>query len=430
MSGVFARLVLFVVLVQGVSVCRALDRERLWLPKKYQHAMPSLVSAAELAEASPRCQEVVAGKMLQGRGAPGALLLVVTCRDEAGTTYNLSFEASLRGGDPELVAEQRTGAAAGEVPPEAVVTGITAEQALALCKTDFVDAAQALDEATLQSQQGLTAQAEGAGFVVRMPFTTRSDLGHAVSYEATCHASSGGDTRYDFVLQAAGALAICRDHLRSESILLGRATLLEDDFSAQPADSGFRFRMPFLIHKRAPEGILYSADCRVDDVGNSELTMHLQRDGAFTRCQQALRAETLLMKKVTLPETPAEEREAGEGFVFTLDFSADSPDGNRRRFRAHCRVDSDGDASVETELDQTAIASVCVSGVKQAASNMLAVKVLEESIPPLAEDGEGYLAVIPFDAEDPNGRTLHFQGDCRVDESGRTKVKIRPRNLP
>lgn len=405
-----------------------LDSSRLWLPVQYQQAMPQLEAAARLAENAQRCERVINGKLLVSKSSESHYYFLVTCRDSQARTYNLSYKVPVAGGPPMLVAEQRSGGSPGLVGAEGALS-LTTEQAVEVCKTEFPAAVDTLDEVHLLESEIGQVIATDSGFEVSLPFTAQSDLGNRIRYSAGCQVSSDGNTQFVIALQPEGALVICRDQLRSESILLGRATFLENKITRLPSESGFQFNIPFDVRTLAIDAVRYLAHCSVNVDSDAELKLFLQPEGAFAICKQALATETLLMKGVVIDQEPEKLLRIEDRFEISLAFDANSPDGNPRQFRAACHVDAEGEATVETALDKSAIVAVCVHGVRDSASNMIDVQVLENELPPLREDGEGYFAEIPFDARDPAGRLLHYKGECRVDEAGRTKVKLKPRYL-
>lgn len=405
-----------------------LDSSRLWLPVQYQQAMPQLVAAARLAENAQRCEAVINGKLLVSKSSDTHYYFLVTCRDSGARTYNLSYKVPVAGGDPVLVAEQRAGANPG-VAGAGAAASLTAEQALGVCKTEFPAAVDMLDEVQLLESQIGPVDSGGTGFAVTLPFTAQSDLGNRIRYNADCQVGTEGNAQFVIALQPEGALVICRDQLRSESILLGRSTLLEKEIVEVTASDRFRFDIPFDIRTLAVDAVRYLARCSVNANGDAELQWELQPEGAFALCERALKTETLLMKGVAIDPQPVKSVHTEDRFEFDMAFKANSPDGNPRQFRAACRVDGEGETSIETALDKSAITAVCVHGVRESASTMIDVRVLENELPPLQEDGEGYFAEIPFDARDPAGRLLHYKGECRVDEVGRTRVKLKPRYL-
>lgn len=414
----------------GSTLVWGVDSGRLWLPKQYQAAMPKLQEVANLAENSQRCVDVIHGKLQLSKTTDQDYYFVITCRDKNQRTFNLSFKSPVNSGTPRLVAEQRSGAAAAVVPPDAADSGINSQQAGELCRKEFPAAVDALDEVSLMVDAIAEVQAVDDGFLLSLPFTSQSDLGQRVSYVAECRVSSQGETHFSIVLQRDGALTICKDHLRSEAILIGRSSMADEDVVDMEEEQGFRFHIPFRVKTLEVDGINYLADCRVSRSGDSEISLALQPSGAFRICQRALKIETLLMKGVSMADQPVSERHQGQQFLFEMAFDANSPDGNPRKFRAECRVDEEGEASVKTELDKSAITSVCIHGVREHAKSMIGVTVLEQEVGALQQDGDGYFAEIPFDASDPNGRLLHYLGECRVDETGRTQVRLKPRFLP
>ncbi|MBC6905691.1 hypothetical protein DWB84_09505 [Saccharophagus sp. K07] len=66
----------------------ALDKERLWLPVKYQSLYLSLVKAAETAETLDRCAAVVEGTLDIDQSTPDHPIYRILCRQDNGLTYN------------------------------------------------------------------------------------------------------------------------------------------------------------------------------------------------------------------------------------------------------------------------------------------------------------------------------------------------------
>lgn len=409
---------------------QAVDSGRLWLPAHYQSAMPKLQAVAALAENSQRCVEVVTGKMLLNKSTAEHYYFLITCRDTTNRTFNLSYRSPTAEGPPVLAAEQRSGAVSGAVPADAAEKGISREQALVLCRKEFPAAATALDEVELLEDADVQVVSRGDSFFAALPFTAQSDLGKRVLYQAECTASSEGYTTYELVLQRQGALTLCKEQLRAEAIFLGRSRVNDEAVSAIDSSEGFRFDIPFQVKTLTLDRVDYHSDCRVTPEGEVELTITLQPAGALAICREQLRRETLLMKAVSVADTPISERQEEGEFWVEMGFEANSPDGNLRRFRAQCRVDAEGEATVQTALDKSAITAVCLHGVKAETRTMIGVEILADQVPPLQQDANGFFAEIPFDARDPNGRLLHYQGECRVDEVGRTRVTLKPRHFP
>lgn len=408
----------------------AVDESRLWLPKKYQSAMPKLVAAAQQAENTRRCQRVVAGKMVYSKNTAQDYFFLITCRDEEQHTYNLSYRMPIAGEvvAPTLIAEQSGGDEPAPIAQSAQQRELTPQQVVEICKADYSAAAEELENPQLVAADALpTPMLISEGYLLPMPIDARSELGNPLAYRADCYVDSEGKSRFEWVLQAQGAQTVCQDHLRSESILLGRATLLDEQIEQRASDRGYDFLLPFTVKTLSSDAVLYHASCSVNWEAESELSMILQPQGAFTLCKDALRLETFLMKQVEVADEAVSIDKTAEGFAVEMTFTANDPEGNPRKFLGHCQVDADAEALVQTELDKSAIIAVCINGVKEETRRMRDVNVLEQQVPPLQEDIDGFVAHIPFDARDPGGSALHYMGYCRVDENGKTRVDIKAR---
>ncbi len=424
----------------------AVDESRIWLPKKYSAVKPKLLAAAREAEQTSRCITVVAGEMIVRKNTDEHYYFVITCRDKHYKSYNLTYLYPVVGQTPELVAEQLPKNTKKQQKIDVAETGIDKEQAAVLCRNELVVATDTLDEVTLLEDLLVgpsIVQAEGqlegqvgvqkSHFLYVMPFTALSELGNDARYRADCRVSREGKATIEVVLESAGALVLCKDSLRAESILLGRSQVLDDSIVELPAsDGGFHFQIPFDAKTSGSSAIRYLADCQLTADGSSEIVMNLQALGALAICKDSLRMETFLMKAVEIAENPLSESVTDDFFKFQLGFSANDPDGNQRQFVAHCLVDQEAEVEISTEIDKNSILAVCTRDLKIKVKRMLDVVILEQSIPPLQEskdenDEGGYLGIIPFDAKNPSGRLLRYQAECQVDGSGRSKIQIKTR---
>ncbi len=411
----------------------AVDENRIWLPKKYASAKPKLLATAKEAEATERCNKVVSGEIISRRTTQDHYYFLITCRDENQRTYNLGYLHPITGNTPELVMEQRSKNAPQKTEVEIEEGKVTTEQVITLCRDEFAIRTDEYDDVQLLEQDSLPSQ-QGDDYVLHMPFTAISSVGSSVDYKGICHVTVDGKASVDISLLRTGALAICLDNHKAESILLGRATVIEEAIESLPVDEseGFRFSIPFDAKTVTSSLIRYSAICDIDPDGVSEITMFLQPEGALTLCKDGLRLEAFMMKAVEIVEDPAlngvkKEGPEGAEFNFLIPFTANDPDGNTRNFNASCLVNADGEAVVETALDKSSILDVCENGVIDETEKMLDVVVLKNEIPELIEDEEGYMGIIPFNARNPSGRELHYQGMCRVSGNGQTSIKIQPR---
>lgn len=120
-------------LLAASAISHAADKNRLWLPVKYQPLYTSLLKAASVAEEVDRCQAVVEGTLDLDQSSPGHPIFRILCRQENGLTYNemvdgLSFATLTTPPDSE---ERRQ---------------IRARVAWQLCRTHLVERTQLMAE--------------------------------------------------------------------------------------------------------------------------------------------------------------------------------------------------------------------------------------------------------------------------------------------
>jgi hypothetical protein len=406
----------------------AVDESSIWLPKRYSDIKPKLLAAAREAEKTERCIKVVAGEMIVGKNTEAYFYFVITCRDKDLKTYNLSYHYPVVGDTPEIVAEQRPQNSRQPETIDVPVSGIDKDQVLGLCEEGLLAATDSLDGTAILANLIEEAQELNSAYHLRLPFTALSELGNEMRYHADCVVSQDGKVSIDLVLESAGALVICRDDLRAESILLGQSQVVEEEIRELPAAEGrFQFQIPFDINIGADKSIRYSADCQLSAEGDTEIVMTLQPMGALTLCKAELLRETSLMKPVEIEDQPLSESVSDGLFLMQLNFSANDPDRNKRQFIAHCQVNQEAEVDLRVEINRDAILPVCITDLYQETKNMLDVVVLEQDIPALQEENEGYVAIIPFNAKNPSGSLLRYQAECRVDGSGRSTIELQAR---
>lgn len=409
------------------SLAQAVDANKIWLPKSFSHVRPKLLAAANDAEQTERCVKVISGEMISRKNTADNYYFVITCRDAQRRSYNLTYLYPITGNTPQLKSEQRP----QDYQQEEVVvseTGVNLEQAQTLCINELSVITDELETTNLNTAHLSGQQQDNGNFALSLDFTALSELGNDTSYTGNCQVSVQGDVTASITLQSAGALVICLDELRGESILLGRSSVIDNEIEPLPAvDHPFAFRIPFDVTARNSSPTRYAANCQVSAEGDASINIMLQAAGALAICKDTLLEETLLMKSVSIIDPPVRASHEDEIFAYQIGFTANDPEGNQRNFKASCEVTADGDAEVITEIDKDAIISVCINGVIEQTKRMLHVEVLHDDIPPLLEDGEGYIGIIPFNAKSPAGAALSYRGECRVDSSGRSKVQLKAR---
>lgn len=419
----------------------AFDKGRLWLPKSHSKLMPKLAAVAYEAEQTHRCVEILAGEMIARKNTEDHYYFVIKCRDKDRRSYNLSYLYPVNGGEAELAAEQRSskgrgngsgkGNAATDPAAEGADAGINAPQALLLCRNelDVVADIQALEGVVVVETQISEPAEEAGGFSYSLPFNAFSEMGAAIRYRGDCTVSAAAEVAVVVTLEGAGAVALCRESLRAEAIILGRVRM--EDVSAEEISSGtgesvdaFHYQLPFAATMRSGSVINYRADCRIGPERVADISIALEKAGALTICRDSLLLEALLMKAVNIADEPLSATAEGKEFFFQLAFSASDPEGNKRSFTADCQVDEEGETDVSIQIDKIALVSVCVNAVKEKTRRMLDVVVLMDRIEPLKKVEDGYSGSIPFNAKAPSGRQLRYSAQCWVDGSGRSKISL------
>jgi hypothetical protein len=422
-------LVVLISLLMSQSVW-SVEASRIWLPKKYSEVKPKLMAAAQVAEETERCNTVVNGEMIVRKNTDEDYYFVITCRDQHNKTYNLTYLYPVVGNNPDLLAEQGSSTEQTQTKAKAVdieSSSVNKEQALKLCLNSMASATKDLEEITIKDKDIKEVEERDNYFFYQIPFSTKTELGSPVIYRAECQVTLNGETGIQVILENEGALSLCKDSLRAEAVLYGRISLVEDEVTQLPAvqRDGFHFQLPFEVKNRIGTVIRYGSECVLSAKGDSEITIGLLAPGALAICKEGLRTETLLMKAVNVAKAPSAESFAEGYFNFDIPFTANDPEGNQRNFKAVCQVDEDGDAYVETEIDPSAIFSVCVSELKNKTEKMKNVVILDGQSPILKRTiDDGYVGIIPFNAVDPAGRPLYYQAECRVDGSGRSQIKL------
>ncbi|WP_101759992.1 hypothetical protein [Oceanicoccus sp. KOV_DT_Chl] len=432
----FPRITLIFSVITTVAIsgqCWALDESRIWLPKKYKAVKPKLLAAARDAERTERCVDVLGGEMIVRKNTADHYYFVITCRDSRFKSYTLSYEFPVAGEAPTMVAEQVSRAEQKKQQAvEVEEAGLDADKALKICRNQLTKLTDELDGVSVIEQEISKPFPRNGGFFYRLPMTAKSDLGNDVRYRIECEVAEQGDVEARLVLESAGALTICRDEVRAETVLYGRIQFDDEAIEALPDLRGFYYKIPFDVKNRIGSVIRYQADCQLSAEGDAQIGLELLPSGAFTICKDSLLTETLLMKSVEVAEQPSKEKtietELGRRFSMVIPFKANDPDGNQRDFKASCLVDEEDVAEVVTAIDTAAIVEVCIGELKRETKTMLNVQVLHQQIPELeGNDESGYLAVIPFDALNPSGRTLQYQAECKVGGNGRSTIKLSAR---
>ena len=147
-------------------------------------------------------------------------------------------------------------------------------------------------------------------------------------------------------------------------------------------------------------------------------------------CEEEIQVEALLLGKVTLHSDQLKQVEIEDSTDIRLDIpiTVKNPFGTVLGFTALCSVDHRDNIEVGFSIDPKSIFDLCINELQRKAKKMIDFALLDQALPELqGNNDEGYLAVVPFNAKDPSGRKLSYNGECHVKEDGRSSIKMRPR---
>lgn|GEM_PF-3822809 len=305
------------------------------------------------------------------------------------------------------------------------------EVALSLCFDGITNGPAYLDGIEVLESDVGPVQIMPEGFSYQIPFVAKTLLANRVLYQAQCLVSGAGDVRVEIALEREGAIAICRENIRAETIAYGRIRLHEDEIAQMDSEGQetYRFEFPFDIENRIGTVIRYNSECTIDAEGATDVVIQLTPKGAFSTCKDSLQTETLLMKSVEINEAASEIKSESNGvYNLNIPFTAKTRSGRNRQYTAHCYVDEDGGTDILTEIDRETVVSVCVDDLEIKTGNMKFVKILEDSIQ-LVKDSysDGYNVALEFNAESPSGRQLQYKANCRLENNGQSQIDISAR---
>ena len=84
-------------------IAHAVNPDRLFLPKKYIGMKGQLMYAAQVAESSEECVQVVSGSLDLNRSTQEQPVFRIDCRNKSGVVYSVSVKASKEANVPASV---------------------------------------------------------------------------------------------------------------------------------------------------------------------------------------------------------------------------------------------------------------------------------------------------------------------------------------
>lgn len=414
---------------------QALDKSRLWLPSKYRDLMPALIDAAEQAEATRRCQWVINGEMNVQRSTDEEHIFTITCRDESHHSYLLTYQHQAGSHQTQLLSEQGKAkpraATIDEQSNQAQLTpSIDANTALEICSEAVATQTDEMGVVVFPDTQAKEVKSDQNGFFFRFLFDVSGVLGNNVRYRADCRVDNTESVNVEVFLEPAGALALCFDNLKEETLLMRHVAVNKEPLEAAIRDNGdFYNVVEFTTKSRRGSPIRYTAQCTVRPDGDANVTIVLDKSGALAICKDTLRSEAIALKGLqVIDEQVTEVQEDTAGFHYQMPFNALIPGAEQGLFLAKCHVDIDGTAEVNFRIDEKAVVPMCTDKLRQNTRTMIDVVVLEQADIDIEQKGEEFLAAVPFNAKSPMGQTLHYRADCRVNSIGVTSVAISARS--
>lgn len=178
------KFILVAVLAFNGSVAFSVSEENVWVPKRYTVAKHKLLSTAVEAERTERCERVILGEMSVEKTSDDFYYFIITCRDKARKSYNLSYHYPVAGGAPILLNEQLSKQPEQELEPENPT--VSRDQAWPLClasareKTVRMLDVVIVEDDPSPSDVGLEKQH------VVVPFEARNPQGQRLRYQLNC----------------------------------------------------------------------------------------------------------------------------------------------------------------------------------------------------------------------------------------------------
>ena len=329
----------------------AVDESRLWLPKKYKAAKPKLIAAARRAENTKRCKKVIKGEMITRKNTPENYFFVLTCRDENDRTYNVSYLYPIEGSgtesEPQLIAEQ-----SNNVKDVVIVkpSGVEQEQALKLCRNAVKERSTSMGGIRVQDEEIIDNSSLPGRYSYTLPFLAKVNTGRAISHLASCKVDKKGNVTLSTSLQSAGAIALCKQALLDEPLLLRNIEIQHDDVSSEER-ALFVVKVPFSATNLAKESRRFNAFCNVDKTGDViEVITEIERQSLYGLCVDALNVAADKMIDVTIiSEQVLNLTEEYGDFSGIIHFDARNQSGRKLHFQGVCDIDSSGRSSVSIE---------------------------------------------------------------------------------
>ncbi len=264
----------------------------------------------------------------------------------SGFSYTIPFFAKSELGSNVRYQTHCTVSETGETIIE---LSLEREGAIAICR-DSVRAEAIIYGRIRIDEDQITQTDNDSGYRFQLPFEVTNRIGTTIHYSSDCTIDEQGGAEAVVRLVASGALAICKDSLRTETLLMKSVEIDEDASQLTSEDDGvFRLDIPFTAKTRSGNVRHFKAHCDVDEEGETYIVTEIDSDTVVSVCIDELNNKTRNMKSVViLEEKISVVRDSDEdSYAISIPFNAKSPGGGQLKYQAECQIASSGLSRIE-----------------------------------------------------------------------------------
>ena len=186
-------------------------------------------------------------------------------------------------------------------------------------------------------------------FRIEIPFDVKNRIGSIIRYGSLCTVDAQGYSEVSIDLLSTGALAICKDGLLTETLLMKSVEIAEQASAESAEGKLFNFEIPFKANDPDGNQRNFKAYCDVDEEGEASVRTEIDRDAIVAVCIGEVKRKTKKMKSVVILDSEIPELIGDEesGYVGIIPFDAKDPSGKALHYQADCRVGGNGRSTVK-----------------------------------------------------------------------------------
>ncbi|ARN74911.1 hypothetical protein [Oceanicoccus sagamiensis] len=261
--------------------------------------------------------------------------------------YSLPFTAQSELGNDVLYSAHCQVESKGETQIELVLEEMGA---VAICRDSLRAEAILYGRINIDTEaiESLPTEVEG-GYMIELPFDVTNRIGSTIRYGSRCTIDAEGYSEVTIHLLPAGALAICKDGLLTETLLMKSVTIAEQASAEGINGNRFNFEIPFKANDPDGNQRNFKAFCEVDEEGEAYVSTEIDRDAIVAVCIGEVKRKTSKMKGVVIleDEIPALAGDEESGYVGIIPFDATNPMGKALHYQADCRVGGNGRSTIK-----------------------------------------------------------------------------------